>query len=111
MIELICTRTCSTCRKAVALLEDQGMAFTYREYTKDPLSADEIRSVLAKLGMGPRDVLRAADAKKNGIADELDDDALIAAMAEIPRLLQRPIGVKGAKAALGRPVENLLSLR
>jgi arsenate reductase len=93
------------------LLEDNGMDFTYREYTKDPLSVEEIRAVLGKLGMGPRDVLRSADAKKNDISPDLDDDALIAAMAEIPRLLQRPIGVKGAKAALGRPVENLLALK
>ncbi|MCB9677343.1 MAG: arsenate reductase (glutaredoxin) [Alphaproteobacteria bacterium] len=87
------------------------MAFTYREYTKQPLSADEIRVVLAKLGMGPRDVLRSADAKKAGIGPEVGDDALIDAMAANPRLLQRPIGVKGAKAALGRPVENLLALK
>jgi arsenate reductase len=87
------------------------MPHTYREYTKEPLSEDEIRAVLAKLGVGPRDVLRSRDAKKHGIEPSLDDDALIAAMAEHPRLLQRPIAVKGERAALGRPVENLLALQ
>ncbi|MCB9668259.1 MAG: arsenate reductase (glutaredoxin) [Alphaproteobacteria bacterium] len=92
------------------MLDERGLAYTYREYTKDPLSEREIREVLAKLGVGPRAVLRSADAKKNGIPDDLDDDGLIAAMADNPRLLQRPIGVKGDRAVVGRPAEALLEL-
>ncbi len=107
---LICTKTCGTCRKAVALLNERGVAFTYREYTKEPLSVDELRDVLGKLGLGPRDVLRGADAKKAGLTGEEPDEALIAAMADNPRLLQRPIGIVGDRAALGRPVDNLLAL-
>lgn len=93
------------------MLNEHGLEHTYREYTKDPLDEAEIRSVLTALGVGPRAVLRKADAKKNAIDDSLDDDALIAAMARIPRLLQRPIGVVGDRAVLGRPVEDLLQLR
>ena len=111
MMELICTRTCSTCRKAVALLDEQGVAYRYREYTKEPLSVVELGELLRKLGVGPRDVLRSADAKKHEIADDLDDEGLIAAMAEFPRLLQRPIGVVGDRAVVGRPVERLLTLQ
>jgi arsenate reductase len=92
------------------LLNDNGIAFEYREYTKDPLSESELRAVLAKLGVGPRAVLRGRDAKANDIGDDLDDDALIAKMAQIPRLLQRPIGVVGDRAAVGRPAEALLDL-
>ena len=91
-------------------MSERGCAFTYREYTRDPLSEEEIRDVLSKLGCGPRDVLRSRDAKKFGIEASLGDDALIASMAEQPRLLQRPIGILGDRAALGRPVENLLTL-
>ena len=47
-LTLICTRTCSTCRKAVALLERAGASFVYREYTSDPLDEDEIRDVLGR---------------------------------------------------------------
>lgn len=110
MIDLICTRTCSTCRKAVDLLKAEGIAFTYREYTKDPLSEAEIRAVLAKLGLGPKDVLRARDAKANGLDGSEPDEALIQAMAATPRLLQRPIGILGDRAVVGRPVERLLEL-
>lgn len=92
------------------MLNEHGIEHTYREYTKDPLSEQEIRDVLARLGVGPRDVLRARDAKKHGIAPELDGEGLIAAMAEHPRLLQRPIGVLGDRAVVGRPAEALLEL-
>ncbi len=89
------------------MLNERAVAFTYREYTKDPLSVDEIRDVLDKLGMSPREVLRKRDAAKHDISASLDDEGLIAAMAVHPRLLQRPIAILGDKAELGRPVENL----
>ena len=61
--------------------------------------------------MTAHEVLRSKDAKKLGIdPGAMDDDALIAAMAEHPRLLQRPIGVQGGTAVLGRPPERLLEL-
>jgi len=92
------------------LLNEHGIEHTYREYTKEPLSEAELRDVLGKLGVGPRDVLRKRDATKHEIGADLDDDALIAKMAEIPRLLQRPIGVVGDRAVVGRPAEALLGL-
>lgn len=92
------------------MLDEHGAAFTYREYKKEPLSEAELRSVLGKLGVGPRAVLRGRDAKKLGLSGDESDDQLIALMAEHPTLLQRPIGVKGDQAAVGRPVENLLAL-
>ena len=91
-------------------MKENNAEFRYREYTKDPLSETEIRTVLKQLGMSPRQILRKADAKKNNIADTLDDDGLIAAMAVHPRLIQRPIGVLDDHAELGRPVGNLLRL-
>ena len=92
------------------MLEERGASYRYREYTKEPLSEDEIRRVLKLLGATPRDVLRNRDAKKAGLTGDESDDELIAAMASTPILLQRPIGVVGDRAVLGRPVENLLSL-
>jgi len=92
------------------LLNEHKIPFTYRDYTKEPLSEEELRSVFSKLGVEPRALLRARDAKKHDVAKELDADALIAAMAEHPRLLQRPIGVLPDRAVVGRPIENLLTL-
>ena len=94
------------------MLNEKGAEFRYREYTKEPLSADELRDVLGKLGLRPGDVLRKRDAayKAAGLTGDESDEALIAHMATHPTLLQRPIGVLGDRAALGRPVENLLAL-
>ena len=92
------------------MLNAHQVEFRYREYKKDTLSGEEIRAVLGKLDMTARDVLRKRDANKLGLTGEETDAQLIALMAEHPGLLQRPIGVRGAQAALGRPVENLLAL-
>ena len=92
------------------MLQEHGVTHTYREYTKDPLTVDELRVLFQQLGQGPRDVLRARDAKKAGLTGDETDDALIALMADNPRLLQRPIGVRGDRAVVGRPVEDLLTL-
>lgn len=92
------------------MLEDRGIEFTYREYRTQPLDRDELRSVLGKLGVGPREVLRGRDAKKLGLGGDETDDQLLDLMAEHPTLLQRPIGVLGTRAVVGRPPEALLEL-
>jgi arsenate reductase len=89
------------------LLNEKGIEYRYREYTREPLSETEIRDVLRKLGLHPRDVLRKNDL---GLTGEEPDDELIAAMARHPTLLQRPIGVVGERAVVGRPPERLLEL-
>jgi arsenate reductase len=66
--------------------------------------------VFSKLGMTPRELLRKRDATKAGLSGNETDEDLIRLMVGNPRLLQRPIGVLGNKAAVGRPVENLLGL-
>lgn len=112
MIELICRKTCSKCRAAVALLDAKGAEYRYREYTEEPLSEAELREVLGKLGLGPRDILRTGDKayQEVGPLDDATDDALIETMVAHPTLIQRPIGVLGDRAVVGRPPENLLEL-
>ena len=94
------------------MLDKKGVDYRYREYTEEPLSAKEIESVLKKLKLSPRDVLRTRDKafKENGLTGEESDKKLVSLMAKHPTLLQRPIGVKGKKAVVGRPPENLLEL-
>ena len=92
------------------MLNDLGVDYQYREYTKEPLSAAEVRDVLGKLGLSARDILRSRDAKKAGLTGDEGDDALIAAMADNPNLIQRPIFVLGERAVMGRPPENVKQL-
>lgn len=91
-------------------MSDNDIAHTYREYTKEPFSRDELEGILRKLGMGPYDVLRARDAKKAGLTGDESPDELIDLMVENPRLVQRPIGIVGERAVIGRPPELLLGI-
>jgi arsenate reductase (glutaredoxin) len=94
------------------LLDEKGIAYRYREYTREPLSEEEIRDVLRRLDLPARDLLRTRDAafRELGLTGGEPEDELIAAMARHPTLLQRPIGLAGDRAVLGRPAEKLLEL-
>lgn len=94
------------------MLEEHGIPLEYREYRRDPLSVGEIRETLQMLGVGPHEVLRRRDRvfRELGLTGDEDDDRLIALMSEHPTLLQRPIGIYEGRAAIGRPIENLLAL-
>ena len=106
--------TCSTCRNLFTLLREKGIDFEAVEYHVTGLTEDEIRDLLAKLSVGPRDILRMREA----LVDELDlrepgrvsDDELIALMVKHPQLVQRPIVVRGDRAVLARPVERVMEL-
>ncbi len=92
------------------MLQERAIPFVYRETSADPLSRAEIEAVLTAMGLGVRDVLRRRDAARYGFTGDESDDVLLDAMAAHPRMLQRPIGLLGGRAVLGRPPENLLQL-
>lgn len=104
--------TCTTCRSLFALLEERGIDAAKVDYHVTGLSEDELRGLLRKLDVGPRDVLRAREpAYAELVAGRsLDDDELIAVMLEHPELVQRPIVVRGDRAVLARPIERVLEL-
>ena len=94
------------------MLDGKAVPYRYRDYREEPLAEQEIRSVLKKLKLKPREVLRTRDRafKDLGLTGEEPDGQLVSLMAQHPTLLQRPIGVKGSRAVLGRPPESLLEL-
>jgi len=94
------------------LLDEKGIPHNYREYTQNPLTESEIRRVLSLLDLEPVRVLRRNDKayKELSLTGKEPADTLIKHMAAHPTLLQRPIGILGEKAVVGRPPENLLSL-
>ena len=106
-------KSCSTCRNLAALLAERGIEYEGVEYHETGLDEATIRDLLAKSGLRPRDVLRMREplvAELGLLDDGVSDDELIAAMAENPRLMQRPIAVRGDRALLARPVERVLEL-
>ena len=94
------------------MLNERGIEFDYREYRQEPLSEAELRKVLGLLGLAPKDVLRRRDRafRELGLTGEEPDGELLAHMAEHPTLLERPIGITGERAVIGRPPEKLLEL-
>ncbi len=106
-------KSCSTCRNLSALLAERGIEYTGVEYHETGLDEETIRDLLAKADLGPRDVLRLREplVAELGLLEEgVSDDELIAAIAAHPRLLQRPIAVRGDRALLARPVERVHEL-
>ena len=104
---------CGSSKKGLALLQENVIEPEVRKYMNksDMLSEDELRDIAKKMGkVSPRVFLRDKDAVKLGLADTASDDEVFAAMAREPRLIQRPIGINGRKAVLGRPNEQLLDI-
>ena len=104
---------CSKSRETLALLQEQGIEPEVIEYLKDVPSAAELKSVLSKLGLGARDLLRTKEAeyKEAGLDNlQLSDDDIIAAMCAHPKLIERPIVIKGSQARIGRPPQQVLEI-
>ncbi|MEQ8230012.1 MAG: arsenate reductase (glutaredoxin) [Rhodospirillales bacterium] len=101
---------CSKSRQTLQLLEDKGVTPDIVLYLDTPPTPDEMKDLLKKLGKRAGDILRKAEAKEAGLSADMDEDALIKGMIANPRCIERPIVVKGAKAVLGRPPENVLDL-
>ena len=103
---------CSKSRETLALIEEKGEQPTIRKYLDDAPSVDEIRDILGLLGIEPRALMRTKEGlyKELGLADVADDDTLIQAMADNPKLIERPIVIKNGKARLGRPPESVLEI-
>ncbi|MBW8192200.1 arsenate reductase (glutaredoxin) [Neiella marina] len=104
---------CSKSRQTLALLNENGIEPEVVEYLKTPITPGEVASLLELLHLSPRQIMRTKEAeyKEQGLADsELSDAALINAIAKSPKLLERPIVVKGELAVIGRPPENVLTL-
>ena len=104
---------CSKSRAALEILEAHGLAPTVVRYLDTPLEATQLRSLLGKLGLSARQLLRSGEDEYKALNladDSLSDEQLIAAMAAHPKLIERPILVAGDKAVIGRPPEKVLEI-
>jgi arsenate reductase (glutaredoxin) len=104
---------CSKSRQTLQLLQAKGITPRVVDYLNTPPSQSELKSILSKLGIEPRALLRKNEPlyAELGLEErELSDDALIELMVEHPILIERPIVVSGAKAAIGRPPDKILAI-
>jgi arsenate reductase len=105
--------TCTTCRKLVKLLKEQGIEFERLNYFIDPIPRKKLQELLGKMGLGPRELLRKREKlyKELGLKDpDIGDEKILDALVEHPELVERPIIERGDRAVLGRPVERVLEL-
>ncbi|MCC5452084.1 arsenate reductase (glutaredoxin) [Rheinheimera sp. UJ51] len=104
---------CSKSRDALALLADSGQPYQVIEYLKTPLNYSAIVDLLAKLQLPARQILRSKEPEYQSLnlADpSLSEQQIIEAVVAHPRLMERPIVVKGEQAAIGRPLANIEAL-
>ena len=104
---------CSKSRQTLALLEARGIEPDIVLYLETPPDAAILGSILDRLGMAPRDLMRGKEGAYTaaGLDDlSLSREALIAAMVANPILIERPIVLANGKAALGRPPESVLGI-
>jgi len=103
---------CMKSRQTLALIKEKGIKPEIRLYLKDVPSVEEFKLVLAKLNMNASDLVRRNEAiyKERLKGMTFTEDEWITILLESPKLIERPIVLKGHKGVIGRPPENVLQL-
>ena len=112
-VQILHNPRCSKSRTTLQLLQENGVEPEIIRYLDTPPDSDQLASILEKLNMKPRDLMRKGQTeyKKMGLDDkQLSDEQLIAAMLEAPILIERPIVLANGRAAIGRPPESVLEI-
>jgi len=107
MYTILHNSRCGKSRDAVNFLEESGIDFKIREYLKEELTFDELKSIINDLKVSPLDIIRTNELiwKENYKNNHYSDDELIQIMVENPKLIQRPIVLKDGEGVVGRPLE------
>ena len=104
---------CSKSRTTLDLLKEQNIEPTIIEYLINPPTPETLKELLKKLGLTAREIMREKEKpySDNNLSDPaISEDDLLKIMSLNPILIERPIVVKGTRAVLGRPPENILEL-
>lgn len=103
---------CTKSRETLALIRAEGIEPEIIEYLKKTPDTAELKDILMKLHLKPADILRKGEAIYKEIikGKAFGEEELIQIMIENPKLIERPIVIRGNKAVLGRPPENVTKL-
>lgn len=105
---------CSKSRQTLAILEENGVQPEIIKYLETPLSVEQLKVLFSQLGFETvREMMRTkeADYKEANLGDSsVTDEQLFAAMAENPKLFERPVVVANNRAKIGRPPEQVLEI-
>ena len=95
------------------ILENSGHDFEIIDYLSSPPSPSELQSLADKMDIRAKDFIRNNESvyKELGLTQHIDDDKLLFQhMSANPKLIERPIVVKGERAVLGRPPDKVADL-
>ncbi len=103
---------CSKSRQALQLLEEEGETIEIVKYLENPPTHQELKQVIELLGIDPIKLVRTQepDWRENYKGKNLTNDEVIDAMIQHPKLIERPIAIKGTHAVVGRPPEKVLDI-
>jgi arsenate reductase len=102
---------CSKSRETLKILEDHGSKFLIIDYLGGELTKELLKKVVKALKVHPKELLRTKEDEYQELTIDLDnDEAVIQAILNQPKLLERPIVLKGDQAVIGRPPENIRKL-
>lgn len=113
MITALLYNSCTSCRKTEDVLKDADVEYEKREYFKDRFTVDELRSLLASVGLTASDVIskRSRVYKERNLEKaNLSDDEILELMVEEPTLLRRPIVINDGKVVVGHNEAKLHDL-
>lgn len=103
---------CSKSRNALNLLEEKNIDANVVKYLDETPSKDELKDILNKLNMTAKELMRKGEEvyKELDLKNETNEEKLLDAMIENPKLIERPVIIRGNKAVIARPIENLEEL-
>ena len=99
-------------RNSVRILEEKNIDYKVIEYLKEPLDIKELKRILKILDLKAIDIIRKSESeyKDNGIEKIKNEEKILEAILQYPKILQRPIILNGEKGVIGRPPENILKI-
>lgn len=112
MLKILHNPRCTKSRETLQIIEESGEMVQVVEYLKTVLTEDELTEIVKMLGIKPEQLVRKGEAiyKEKFKGKALSDSEWIKAMVENPKLIERPIVIKGDKAIIGRPPERVKEL-
>ena len=112
MIKIYHNSRCRKSRAGLQYLQDKGVEFEIVEYLKNGISEEELKDVLIKMNVRPTEIIRTQEDiyKKQFKGKNFTDEEWIKILLENPKLIKRPLVVKGYKAVWADPPENMEKL-
>jgi len=109
MLKIYHNPRCGKSREGLAILQESGKEFEVINYLKNPPSYIQLAAIIGKLGIHAIDLVRKNEKvwKEKYKGKEMGDEAIIQAMVDHPKLIERPIVVHDNEAVVGRPPERI----